>query len=50
MNSFQSVAIFFFLACIILTLFLGDWLSDGLGQLGIGGYSSISATVVKNHI
>lgn len=42
MNSAQSAAIFFFLACIIFTLFLGDWLSLSLGQMGIGGYSSIS--------
>lgn len=44
MNSAQSAAIFFFLACIIFTLFLGDWLSLPLGQMGIGGYSSISGT------
>jgi hypothetical protein len=44
MNSAQSAAVFFFLACIIFTLFLGDWLSLNLGQMGIGGYSSISGT------
>jgi len=43
MNSTQSVAIFFFLACIIFTFFIGDWLSIPLKQMDIGGYSSISS-------
>lgn len=42
MNSAQTAAIFFFLACIIFTFFLGDCLSNNLGQMGIGGYSSVS--------
>lgn len=45
MNSAQSAAIFFFLACIIFTFFLGDVLSTSLGQMGIGGYSSVSSGV-----
>lgn len=43
MNSTQSAAIFFFLACIIFTFFLGDLLSINLEKMGIGGYSSVSS-------